>query len=207
MHDLNKNAEILFVGLNPSGDSRENLYDTSNNICDDVDGYIKDNIHKVQNHLPSNTYSKYFGIFHRIANDVYNGGDTTNIDGRKSIKVSNDIDKVEHIDLFYCTGTDSDQVMNWIDKTKSDQHGIDVFNTVLKYLKNIKVVVFNNVNSSKIIKKTMINSKMTGKLTYKYKIDSREIDLIFQGTMGYGRLDEYAQERLVRIIKNVLKIP
>lgn len=197
LHDLNKNAEILFVGLNPSGDSKKSLINPNDNICANMDDYIDKHKKRIHDNFKLNEYSSYFDVYHKIANCVYKG--TSNNNG-----VSDKIDNCEHIDLYQCSGTQSTQVMKWINNNNDRNHGITIFKEVLKYLTNVKVIVFNNVNASNIIYNTLNDKQMTSKMTYEYIIDNRKIDLVFSGMItGQRRIDKYSLERLCHIINNI----
>lgn len=212
LYDLSKDAEILFVGLNPGGNSNSLYHNNGMKIPITSANFINNSHNEqdiIKNHeeinFKKNLNKSYSKIFHDISNDVYDGGFTEKKINKKNVKYSNNINQIEHIDLFNCRGTDSKQVISWIKITKSENHGVDIFKDVLTYLNKIKVVVFNNINSSNIIYDSLNPTFNKSTLTHQLDLNGRNIDIIFQGMITSQRsIDKFSYIRLIEIIKNAL---
>lgn len=82
------------------------------------------------------------------------------------------------------------------------KHAVFVLEETLKLLPNVKVIIFNNVNSSIIIKdhynKLLIKDCSNG--LYKMK----DIYYDFGGMMNLGRLDVFSLEKKGDVIRHIL---
>ena len=189
IHDLNKEAEILFVGLNPAG--REYLAIPDENISKDKIKEIKDK-EKVaifgEGKDRKGQYKNYYGLLSNIADEL---------------EVS-----YEHYDLFHMIYSPSEEVLKEIFKHKSKKElkanhceHLKVFDEVLKIVKP-KVVITNNINTANILKEYLELKLDNETLMYKVKTDRY---YYLSGIMSYGRQTEYDRERLMGLVKKVLK--
>ncbi|WP_010661896.1 hypothetical protein [Marinilabilia salmonicolor] len=188
IHQLNKNAEILFVGLNPSGITKEQM--AINEISEkDIEEKIKLEQRAIwgEGQTREGQYKSYYGPLNSIADELQM--------------------KFEHCDLFHMSYRTAKVVKEELYEKNGDlkplhQMHLSVFIQILNYL-NPKVVITNNVISANILKKYLDLKFDKRILMYK---NSHGQFFFLSGIMSYGRLTIYDRERLVEIIKRALNI-
>jgi hypothetical protein len=186
LHRLNPKASILFVGLNPSGD-------TTNKppIDSIVDAQIHEKIRL--EHLAifgegkdrKGQYKTYYKPLTDIADKLkvdFEHCDLFHMSYRKSIVVEREI--------FDAGGKLKEKHLNHL----------NVFLSVYRYI-NPKLVITNNVNSARILI-NYLNLEFDD-VTGLYK-DNRGIYFYLNGIMSYGRQTVFDKERLIWAISKVL---
>jgi len=185
IHKLNKDAEILFVGLNPSGDVKKTTV-----IGEITDEDILLDVEAVYTHIFGNgpkregQYKRYFKALSDIA---YNLGK-----------------EFDHCDLFHMSYRTSSVIAKEICegnklKYKHLNH-LRVFKRIFDYI-SPKIVITTSVITANILK-DLLDLKLdeeSGLYIYKNKTY-----FYLNGSMSYGRLTEYDKERMILQIKKIL---
>ena len=187
IHPLNHKAKILFVGLNPSGDT--SIKPVIENISEEQ---IKEKIELEKIAIfgdgsfeRNGQYKKYYSPITYIADNLEM--------------------EFEHCDLFQMSYTKSREVLNEIfdsegNLEKLHEEHLSVFLEVFNLIKP-KVVIVNNVNSADILKKHL--QLKIDETTGLYK-NNTDVYFYLNGIMSYGRQTKYDRERLIWQIKKVL---
>ena len=182
VHNLDPNAEILFVGFNPAGSLLSPPKDDAG-LTQEIIKQITEDEKKLIGFWGSRkeSYKKHYSVFHKIIDDL---------------KVS-----CEYVDVFQVRCSDSEHLLKLMKKKgefiEVHKNHLYNFELVVKELPNLKFILFNNVNSSKLIKEHYGTRMSFDDEVGLYKIsEPREIYFQFQGSMQYGRSTEYDQERI-----------
>jgi hypothetical protein len=186
IHPLNKNAQILFVGLNPSGKTEQQAaieYISENDIQTKISeeqiaifGEGKDR---------KNQYKRYYKPITDIADEL-------------------DLE-FEHCDLFQMSYRTAKIVVRELigtDGLLKEMHNnhLQVFKEIFDYI-SPKVLITNNVVSANILKGYfhLLFDNKTGLYT-----DKNGVYFYLNGIMSYGRQTVYDKERMIWIIRNIL---
>lgn len=186
IHPLNKNAKILFLGLNPSGDTkRKNPIDTITEK--DIEEKIKLEVRAIFGEGKNRVgqYKTYYAPLSAIADKL--GAE------------------YEHCDLFHMSFRTAkvviDEIFEVYPKLKpTHEKHLEVFQEVFNIVQP-KVVITNNVNSAKIMQ--LHFNLQFDETTGLYK-DNMGTFFYLSGIMSYGRLTVYEKERLIWALKKVL---
>ncbi|MCB9012423.1 MAG: hypothetical protein H6539_00125 [Bacteroidales bacterium] len=186
IHELNKDATILFVGLNPGG--RDYRTNPITSIREDEIKGIMDKERVAIFGEGSNRigqYKRYYKWLSSISDELES--------------------QYEHYDLFHMSYGKSKKVLNELfvnDSILKDNHQehLSIYDQVLEKV-NPKVVITNNVNTANILK-SYRNLKSDHK-TGLYKDDTGRFYYL-SGIMSYGRQTQYDKERLIWQVKKVL---
>jgi hypothetical protein len=211
----NINAEVLFVGMNPSfSESKMDEFFASED-CDnkklknqisrqlfawegpDFDrrvGLIREYEGAANNH----TYNNYFGLFDPFI-----------------IKCGYKTKCWEHLDLFIMRGTTQNKENKLIyDKNELNDFGKDQVNLFFKSIKktNHKLVIVFNSEASKIIYKELKNIQISDELgslndskDIESYIDTDNKRYYFSSMLTSGRLDIFSRQRLINEIRSFSK--
>lgn len=182
IHPLNQNAEILFVGLNPSGTTKDKP--PINHIPAHK---IKEIINKEQKYIfeSENQYKPYYGPLSTIAIELHV--------------------QFEHCDLFHMSYRTAKVVKEELYEKNGDlkpihQKHLSVFTEILNYI-NPKVVITNNVITARILEKHL---SLTFDAESLMHVGENGTYFYLNGIMSYGRLTRYDKKRLTEIVKRVL---
>jgi hypothetical protein len=229
-YDLNRDAEVLWIGFNPGGNCKNVNQELIDAILDeDVetiherDEYIaaaaEELIHTKGDENGKGMHEYYFKPLKEMTAELYGG-----IGEVEALK------KYEHIDLFCARGTSSKVVKQWLGIHKlpyDQQKGMriqeehrellkETMKTVIEGMENLKVILFNSVVSSQLVYDEYSSGHNTdfelgfdtaSNLHYLQNKngDQSKIYVYFQGMMGFGRLDKFAKERLIGLVSPVLR--
>jgi hypothetical protein len=198
---LNKpssNNKILFIGLNPAFQDREENHKNYINYCYKPDMSIDEIINFCQinedSKNPEKTklyYGKYFNILHNFAKNL----------GEKGF---------EHCDLFLMRETDSKTVKKMVENPAGDlnEFGIEQLNILKTHISNLnpKMIIIPNAMAAEYYRKILLqNSNIDDeKGIYYSEINNKRIPTILCGSWQYGRLDKYTEAILVRHIKSAM---
>lgn len=187
IHPLNNEAKILFVGLNPSGNTNpetviENISneDIQQKICTEIKAIFGDGtVQRI------GQYKRYYKPITDIADDLEL--------------------EFEHCDLFQMSYQNAKVVVNELFDSRKElkpQHKshLLVFDEIYKFV-SPNIVITNNVNTANILKKHLELKFDTETGLYK---DKNGICFYLNGIMSYGRQTKYDRERLMWQIKKVL---
>ncbi len=191
VHHLNKNAEILFVGLNPAGDSTGKPAKNYNDLTSDkIQEIAEDEKSKIGlSEDQSDVYWRYYRVIHNIA--------------KKSKSIW------EYYDIFHLKYSKSKKILEVFcpNKKLADLHKTHLKNLelIFKELPKLKFVVLNNINSSNLLIKNF------GKRLdwddclglYRLSVPTGNIYFYFQGMMNYGRMTNFDQERILWFLKKI----
>ena len=184
-------SPILFLGINPSGDSKEKFRIDKK---EDLDNEKKINsfIEEEELNIRKGGYRKYFKEFEKISEKVL---------GKKQ--------KFNHLDLYFYRGRKSKDFMNLIKKNTSIfENQLNLSINAIKNSINPKVIFVANKNASDIIiKKLEIKKEVFDKEGfYIIEMGKRKIPIFFSGMISSARsIDNYTLERLVWHIKKAIK--
>lgn len=185
IHKPKTDADLLFVGLNPSGDVENKKVIPS--ISDRSIGEIaaaEYNFIFGEGEERIGQYKPYFKPLSEIA-------DTLNL-------------KYEHCDLFQMRLRKSRVVSKELykDNLLKEKHlkHLEVFKKIFNHV-NPKIVITTSVITAKILKE-ILNLKLDeGTGLY---IDNKGTYFYLNGSMSYGRLTEYDKERMILQIKKII---
>jgi len=186
IHELNNEAKILFVGLNPGG--RDYQKKPIENISKKE---IKDIMEKERIAIFGNgkertgQYKIYYRWLSGIADDM--------------------AVQYEHCDLFQMSYSPSKKVIkeifvkDFILKKEHREH-LSVYNQILEIVEP-KVVITNNINTANILR--LHHNLKFNRNTGMYK-NKNDLYFYLNGIMSYGRQTEYDKERLIWVVRKVL---
>jgi hypothetical protein len=190
VHPMNKQAPLLFVGLNPSGvDSKQGVISIEHMPKDELAKKVSEIVAHEYKCIFEGGYKRYYNPLNAIA---------------KELKM-----EFEYYDLFHVAYRDS----KVLEEELFDSNGLkDLhkehfanFINVLSRLKP-KVVIVNNIVSSKIIKSQLgdllVFDNDLG--MYSYHGSDFKTLFFFNGIMSYGRLSAFERERLIWMIKRAV---
>jgi hypothetical protein len=197
----NSNNKILFIGLNPSFQKRNEKhkdfidYSFNPNVTkEEIINFCKINYYsKVKSPTNKLYYRKYFEVLHKFADSL----------GEK--------DGFEHCDLFFMRETNSKIVKKMVEETNGDlnKFGKEQLKILKFYITNLnpRAIIIPNALASRYYKQTILqNSIYDGKKGIYYsKFNNKKIPTILCGSWQYGRLDEYTKLILVKHIKAALE--
>ena len=189
--------KILFIGLNPAFQERNNTH--KNFINYSFDSYISIvNIQyftKINNDSKDTSshhyYGKYFNMLHNFAKNLGEDG-------------------FEHCDLFLMRETDSKIVKQMVEKTKGalNDFGIEQINILKLHITNLnpKVIIIPNAMAAEYYRQIILENSTVDKEkgVYYSEINDKKIPTILCGSWQYGRLDKYTEAILVRHIKTAI---
>lgn len=187
IHPLNQNAKILFVGLNPSGDS------SSKPVIENIsEEQIKEKIKFEKIAIFGDGTKQRIGQYKKYYKPITNIADDLQLE-------------FEHCDLFQMSYQNAKVVVNELFDSKNQlkpQHKshLSVYDAIYKFI-SPNVVITNNVNTANILKKHLELKFDTDTGLHK---DRNGIYFYLNGIMSYGRQTKYDRERLIWQIKKVL---
>ena len=187
IHPLNQNAKILFVGLNPSGDS------SSKPVIENIsEEQIKEKIKFEKIAIFGDGTKQRIGQYKKYYKPITNIADDLQLE-------------FEHCDLFQMSYQNAKVVVNELFDSKNQlkpQHKshLSVYDAIYKFI-SPNVVITNNVNTANILKKHLELKFDTDTGLYK---DRNGLYFYLNGIMSYGRQTKYDRERLIWQIKKVL---
>lgn len=186
IHTLNKNAQILFVGLNPSGDTtiKQPITDIRD---EDIQEKIKSETIAIFG-IGKNRESQYKKYYKPIT-DIADG-----------LKVD-----FEHCDLFHMSYRTAKvvvkELLNKSQKLKQEHaEHLSVFKEIYEYI-SPKIVITNNINTANILKVYLDLS--FDETTGLYK-NTKGTYFYLNGIMSYGRQTKFDKERLIWQIKRYI---
>lgn len=201
VHEFNDNADVLFMGFNPSGGKKDEITPLSALIDKDVENISekeKGLIFGSKYPVEVKQYKRYYGIFDVILNE-YNKKHTSNL-------------KWEYYDLFHMKERDSKKVFLEIYNNGSELKSTHVEHSelveeVIAHIKP-KIVITNNVNTAKILKSILSLDFDDNLGLYKYQLADNRNPIYFylNGTMQYGRLVEFEKERIIWYMHKVFNL-
>jgi len=193
------NDKILFIGLNPAFQKREesnknyiNYFFSPDITNEQIQYFIKIN---EESKNPQNTnlyYGKYFNVFHSFSGKL-------------------EMDGFEHCDLFLMRETDSKVVKQMVENLDGNlnEFGKEQLDILKIHISNLnpKVIVIPNAMAANYYKQIILQNSTIDeeKGIYFTEINDKKIPTILCGSWQYGRLDKYTEEILVIHIKRALK--
>jgi hypothetical protein len=189
--------KILFIGLNPAFQERNEAHKNFINYCFKPDISIDEIINFCQinedSKNPEKTklyYGKYFNILHNFAKNL---GE----------------DDFEHCDLFLMRETNSKVVKEMVDENGVlNDFGLEQLSILKTHITNLnpKVIIIPNAMASEYYKKIILQNSNVDKEkgVYFTDINNKKIPTILCGSWQYGRLDKYTEAILVRHIKTAM---
>jgi len=188
IHPLNKKAELLFVGLNPSGDT--SAKDVIQNITTDD---IQNKIELEKRAIFGDGCDQRNGQYKRYYKPISSIADDLNLE-------------FEHCDLFHMSYRTAKIVVNEIFNATGQlkpihQEHLSIFNAIFKQV-SPKIVITNNVVSANILKEHL-------QLTFDHQTglyqDKNGVYFYLNGIMSYGRQTIYDRERLIWQLRKIVE--
>lgn len=193
------NNKILFIGLNPAFQNREETHKKFINFSfrsdiskEAINNFTQINQDSKNPENPDLYYGKYFNIFHSFSKKL-------------------EMDGFEHCDLFLMRETDSKIVKQMVEHQDGNlnEFGKEQLNILKKHISNLnpKVIVIPNAMAADYYKQIILQNSTIDeeKGIYFTEINDKKIPTILCGSWQYGRLDKYTEEILVTHIKRALK--
>lgn len=186
-------SKILFIGLNPSGDSEQKfeLKDVS---------YLE-NEEKISSQIElekkaKETYTKYFKPFQKISESIYGEGNEL---------------KFNHLDLFFYRGRSSNDFMSLLEKGELKEFFEKQLEISLEAIKkrDPEIIFVANKNASDILKQKwndlIDESKFNKEGFDRIIINNKPVPIFFSGMISSARMiDDHSLKRLIWHIKKAL---
>jgi hypothetical protein len=191
----NSDNKILFIGLNPAFQKREESHKNFINYSfksditnEEIQYFIKINEDSKNPNNSDLYYGKYFNILHSFSRKL-------------------EMDGFEHCDLFLMRETDSKVVKQMVENLDGDlnefgKEQLDILKTHISNL-NPKVIIIPNAMAAEYYRQIILQNSAIDdeKGVYFTQINKKKIPTILCGSWQYGRLDKYTEEILFRHIK------